>query len=239
MSDVERAMGNPEELKVSEIFASIQGEGVSAGEPAAFLRLAGCNLHCAWCDTKYTWDWQAFEYDREVTRLSVAGVSQQLHALTPRRLVITGGEPLIQQNAIADLLTLLSTEWFIEVETNGTFAPEPALLARVDQWNVSPKLAHAGDPAEQRIELDVLRAFAQSAKAWLKVVIHHAGDRVELDRLIEQTRWPLQRILLMAQAASAAELEQRTPLINELALLRGVAVSPRLHVARWNGKRGA
>jgi organic radical activating enzyme len=85
----------------------------------------------------------------------------------------------------------------------------------------------------------VLRAFAQSAKAWLKVVIHHAGDRVELDRLIEQTRWPLQRILLMAQAASAAELEQRTPLINELALLRGVAVSPRLHVARWNGKRGA
>ncbi|HEX2882865.1 MAG TPA: 7-carboxy-7-deazaguanine synthase QueE [Polyangiaceae bacterium] len=238
MNDVEHTADNPRELKVSEIFASIQGEGVSAGEPAAFLRLAGCNLHCTWCDTKYTWDWQAFDYDREVTRMSVATVSQQLQALTPRRLVITGGEPLIQQSGIADLLRLLSTEWFIEVETNGTFAAEPALLARIDQWNVSPKLAHAGDPAEQRIELDILRAFAQSDKAWLKVVIHQTDDRVELDRLIEQTRWPLQRILLMAQAASAAELEHRTPLINELALLRGVAVSPRLHVARWNGKRG-
>ena len=49
------------ELKVSEIFASIQGEGPSAGAAAVFLRLAGCNLRCHWCDTKYTWDWQNYE----------------------------------------------------------------------------------------------------------------------------------------------------------------------------------
>jgi organic radical activating enzyme len=238
INDVERAAGDPEELKVSEIFASIQGEGVSAGEPATFLRLAGCNLHCVWCDTKYTWDWQAFDYDREVTRLSVDAVSQQLHALSPRRLVITGGEPLIQQTGIAELLMQLSSDWFIEVETNGTFAPQPALLARINQWNVSPKLAHAGDPLASRIKPETLRTFAQNSNAWLKVVIEQGSDLAELDPLLAEVPWPKERILFMAQASSAADLEQRTPLINALALQRQARVSPRLHVARWNGKRG-
>ena len=49
------------ELKLSEIFESIQGEGPTAGEPCVFLRLAMCNLHCRWCDTKYTWDWKKYE----------------------------------------------------------------------------------------------------------------------------------------------------------------------------------
>lgn len=236
--DVAHEAGSENELKVSEIFASVQGEGASAGEPATFLRLAGCNLHCIWCDTKYTWDWQAFDYEREVTRVSIASVFQHLTALAPRRLVITGGEPLLQQAGIARLLTLLSNEWFIEVETNGTFTPQPALLKRINQWNVSPKLAHASDPAAQRIKPEALRGLAQTPNAWLKVVIQQASDLAELDQLLTQVPWPKERILFMAQAASAAELTAQTPLISELALLRGVAVSPRLHVARWNGKRG-
>lgn len=226
------------ELKVSEIFASIQGEGASAGEPATFLRLAGCNLHCVWCDTKYTWDWRNFEYDREVTRLSIAAVATRLNALAPRRLVITGGEPLIQQAGIAVLLQSLGSEWTIEVETNGTFTPDAALLARIDQWNVSPKLAHASDPLAVRIKLETLQAFARAPNAWLKVVIQESNDLTELDQLLVQASWPKERILLMPQAASAADLEQRTPLISALALQRGVGTSPRLHVARWNGKRG-
>lgn len=236
--DVTREAAGENELKVSEIFASVQGEGASAGEPSTFLRLAGCNLHCVWCDTKYTWDWQAFDYDREVTRASVASVFERLTALVPRRLVITGGEPLLQQASVARLLTLLSNEWFIEVETNGTITPQPALLERINQWNVSPKLAHASDPEAQRIQLMTLRVFAQTPNAWLKVVIQQASDLAELDQLLTQVPWSKERILFMAQAASAAELTQQTPLISELALLRGVTVSPRLHVARWNGKRG-
>jgi organic radical activating enzyme len=238
MSDVERTSDNPEALRVSEIFASIQGEGASAGEPATFLRLAGCNLHCVWCDTKYTWDWQAFDYDREVTRMSVDTVSEQLHARAPRRLVITGGEPLIQQRGIANLLTRLAATWLIEVETNGTFTPDAELLARIDQWNVSPKLAHAGDPAAQRIDLDVLRTFAQSDRAWLKIVVQGETDLAEASALISDLAWPKQRVLLMPEASTAEQLQHRASLIRQLASQQGFGVSPRLHVARWNGKRG-
>lgn len=238
MNDVERTADNPRELKVSEIFASIQGEGVSAGEPAAFLRLAGCNLHCTWCDTKYTWDWQAFDYDREVTRMSISSVAEQLHALAPRRLVITGGEPLIQQAGIAVLLQSLGSEWIIEVETNGTITPDTPLLARIDQWNVSPKLAHATDPEALRIRISTLQIFARMPTAWLKVVTEQATDLTELDQLIALSQWSNERILLMAQASTATDLQQRSPVISELALRRGLGVSPRLHVARWNGRRG-
>ncbi len=52
--------GNP------EIFYSIQGEGVNIGVPTVFLRLALCNLKCDWCDTKYTWDWDHYEYEKDV-----------------------------------------------------------------------------------------------------------------------------------------------------------------------------
>ena len=53
-------------VKISEIFESIQGEGTNAGKDAIFLRTAECNLRCTWCDTKYTWDWKNYSYDKEV-----------------------------------------------------------------------------------------------------------------------------------------------------------------------------
>ncbi|MGE0321573.1 MAG: hypothetical protein AB7S68_04680, partial [Polyangiaceae bacterium] len=63
--DSERTLP-PNILRISEVFASIQGEGVSLGAPCVFLRLALCNLRCSWCDTKYTWDWSQYRYADEV-----------------------------------------------------------------------------------------------------------------------------------------------------------------------------
>ena len=64
----------PTKLKLSEVFESIQGEGPSAGLPCVFVRLATCNLHCSYCDTKYTWDWQNYDYEREVRVVPLAVV---------------------------------------------------------------------------------------------------------------------------------------------------------------------
>ncbi len=225
-------------LKVSEIFASIQGEGPSAGEPAAFLRLAGCNLHCQWCDTKYTWDWQNYDYAREVTITQVAAVRDRLLALDPRRLVITGGEPLLQQDALGQLLGSLTEEWIVEVETNGTVAPQTALMQRVNQWNVSPKLSHAQDPLEQRVKPAVLQAFANNPRAWLKLVVQQSIDHAEILEIVSNCGWPHERVLLMPEAQSAEMLALRSPLVAQLAHEAGFAVSPRLHVALWNGRRG-
>ena len=100
-----------------EIFASLQGEGPSAGRPVAFLRLSRCNLACQWCDTAYTWHFTGDErphrsgetYDRKANQLTLseAQVAERIAALGQDRLVITGGEPMLQAGALATLLELL------------------------------------------------------------------------------------------------------------------------------------
>src|SRR6266540_5408390 len=91
------------ELKLSEVFESIQGEGTSAGLPCLFVRLAHCNLHCTWCDTKYTWDWETFDYAREVRLAKVADLAERIAHHPAQRVVITGGEPLLQQRSLVVL----------------------------------------------------------------------------------------------------------------------------------------
>jgi organic radical activating enzyme len=231
-------MSTADSLRVSEIFESIQGEGASAGAPAIFLRLATCNLRCSWCDTKYTWDWESHRYEEEVRTESVARVAARLAEVTGRRLVITGGEPLLQDRALSALVALLPAALPIEIETNGTLEPSASLLSRVNQWNVSPKLANGGDPRERRILIPALLALRDTGRAWLKLVISAAEDVAEAEALIAETAFPRERVLLMPQAATRAELAERGPLVTLLGKQSGLAVSPRLHVERWDGRRG-
>jgi len=228
------------ELKVSEVFASIQGEGPSAGAPCVFLRLAQCNLHCTWCDTKYTWDFRNYRFEDEVRVESVRNIAQRIEQHGADRLVVTGGEPLIQTDALVELFRTLDSErqLTLEVETNGTFAPSAELAARVDQWNVSPKLANAGDPERLRLKPEALRAFAATGRAFLKLVVESASDADEADALVASVAWPRERVLLMAQASTRETLAERAPLVSAEALRRGLRYSPRLHVERWNGARG-
>lgn len=227
----------PAVLKVSEVFESLQGEGASAGVPCVFLRLATCNLRCAWCDTKYTWDFKQYRYENEVREVPVEVVATELRALRSRRLVVTGGEPLLQQPTLEALLLELGDEWTVEVETNGTLAPSPALAARVDQWNVSPKLENSGEPLARRLDRVVLDTFASTGKAWLKLVLE-TGDADEATALVRNLGWPVERVLFMPQARSRAELLDRSPAIAELSRAHGVRFSSRLHLVLWGERRG-
>lgn len=228
------------DLKISELFASIQGEGPSAGERTAFLRLAQCNLHCSWCDTKYTWDFRTYRFEDEVHVESVDAVARRVLAFDEERLVVTGGEPLLQDDALVELFRALDAErrMTLEIETNGTFAPNDALAARVDQWNVSPKLANAGDPERLRLKPEALRALAATGRAFLKLVVASPADADEADALVRSLAWPRERVLLMPQASTRETLAERGPLVAAEALRRGLRYSPRLHVERWNGARG-
>ncbi len=228
----------PGEIRVSEVFESIQGEGPSAGSPCMFVRLAACNLRCTWCDTPYTWDWQRFDYDQEVARQGVEQVATRVRASQTSRLVITGGEPMIQQHAISRLLALLPRELVVEVETNGTFAPEPALAERVDQWNVSPKLASGGDAVRLRIKPAALAALRDTGRAWLKLVVDADRDMAEAEALIGLIEWPRERVLLMPEARSRDELAERLPGVQRAAAQMRVGVSSRLHLTLWDGERG-
>jgi len=228
----------PTKLKLSEVFESIQGEGPSAGLPCVFVRLATCNLHCSYCDTKYTWDWQNYDYEREVRVVPLAVLAERITSSGTGRLVITGGEPLLQQAALSELLASLPSELYVEIETNGTLAPHPVLVERINQWNVSPKLSSAGDPEHLRIRRAALVALRDSARAFLKIVIADQADVAEADALIAELAWPRERVLFMPQAQTRTELAERSPYVVKACLARGFRFSPRLHIALWGGERG-
>ena len=121
-SDVEQ-----QQLEVAEIFESVQGEGAGVGQPCLFVRLAGCNLQCSWCDTRYAWDWNAFDRDAEARVMSVDQLAEQIHYAVSRRVVLTGGEPLLQEPMLERLLTHLSGDIDLQVETNGSLMPHQPL----------------------------------------------------------------------------------------------------------------
>jgi 7-carboxy-7-deazaguanine synthase len=98
-------------LRITEIFASIQGESSYAGLPFVFVRLTGCNLRCRYCDTAYAWDGGS--------DASVADVVAQVETFALSRVAITGGEPLLQQGAFALATALLDRGHVVLVETNG------------------------------------------------------------------------------------------------------------------------
>ena len=227
----------PSILKLNEIFTSLQGEGPSAGAPATFVRLALCNLHCSWCDTRYTWDFQQYSYENEVHRVSVDSVARRVGESGAPRVIITGGEPLQQQRAIAQLLELLP-QLAVEIETNGTFAPSAELARRVDQWNVSPKLANAGDPPERRIRLDALSALLDTGRAFLKFVLNEPGDVEEVRALQKTLNWPRDRVYLMPQATTPEQHRAQSQWLTQVCLQHGFRFSPRLHVVLWGGERG-
>jgi organic radical activating enzyme len=168
----------------------------------------------------------------------VLDVATKLRSYGIPRLVVTGGEPLLQQRDLAVLLDSLDPETDVEVETNGTIPPSSSLVARVDQWNVSPKLSSAADPLHKRIRHAVLEMLRKTDRAWLKLVIASSTDIHEADSLMASLHWPADRVLFMPEACSRAALIERTPFVARAAAERGISVSPRLHIERFDGARG-
>ena len=215
-----------------EIFHSIQGEGVSQGTPCVFLRLAGCNLACSWCDTAYSWNGTV-----PGVRLTPEKAAELALRYPCRRLVLTGGEPLIQQKALPALLRLLP-DHAVELETNGTIMPDAELLERITQFNVSPKLPHSGNETARTWKPDVLRRLASTEKAWFKFVVACEEDVKTALRQASGADIPAERILLMPLASTRAELDAMRAQTVERCLRYGLRFSDRLHIAIWDSKKG-
>ena len=230
-----------------EIFASLQGEGRSAGLPCTFVRLSRCNLACSWCDTAYTWhfegdnrphrDGNTFERTVNQVVLSEADVAARIMVLGGNRLVITGGEPLLQGAALARMVALLKGH-AIEIETNGTVAPHAELAPLVDQYNVSPKLRHSGNPAEIALLSERLQTWSNEPKANFKFVISAPEDLAEVLELQAAYAIPASRIQLMPEGTTSAAIRARSAWLAPLALDHGLGFSDRLHIHLYGDTRG-
>jgi organic radical activating enzyme len=234
-----------------EIFASLQGEGLSVGKPSTFVRLSRCNLGCVWCDTAYTWrftgsaslgrhphnDGLAFERGENQVNLEETNVAARIAALGGSRLVVTGGEPLLQGPALARMLALLPP-MHIEIETNGSVAPVPALAPLVDQYNVSPKLKHSGNPADIARNPERLAAWSNEPKAWFKFVISTPEDLTEVLAIQHDHAIPPSRIYLMPEGRDSATIRSRMAWLADICSKNEFNLTDRLHIHLYGDTRG-
>ena len=230
-------------LRISEHFYSIQGEGASVGTPAIFVRLQGCNLLCGrngatWtCDTIDVWKkGQAYS----IKEWHELFLSQYKGALdVGAHIIITGGEPLLQQQALTQWVQLLDAELKIEVETNGTICPNQELMDRVYQWNVSPKLDNSGEEKTKRVKKEALEFFASCSKTCFKFVISSDGDIQKIYADYPEVKdVPMERKYLMPAADNQIQLKELYPKIIEISKKYGFVLGQRFHIEIWNQKTG-
>jgi len=233
-------------LKVSEVFGpTFQGEGVSLGRRAAFIRLGRCNLACSWCDTPYTWDWSgqngtAYDPAQELYDGDAEQLTEQIASMDVPLVVITGGEPMSQQRSLIPLLAMLTHEdrHEIEIETNGTIVPMDEFDAYVTRYNVSPKLANSNQPESNRIKPEALRALNGTGKATFKFVVTSPDDIEEIERVLAVGDIEPSKVWIMGEGRSADDIDGHAQSVVVDVLEQGWNITTRLHVLLWGDARG-
>ncbi len=212
-------------MRIVEIFCSIQGEGKFLGTPSLFIRLHGCNLYCKYCDTKYSW----YRYVEKNLDEIYKEVKELLKKYKPQHLVITGGEPLLQQEEVISLINLIG-EYFelIEIETNGTIMPK--ISNDKVFYNVSIKLSNSGVRYEDRIKEEVINYFNSIKNSIFKFVVKDLIDINEVRDLINRFKIKKEKVYLMPLANNRDELEKISRNIAIQCILHGFKYSDRLHL---------
>jgi len=226
-------------MKISEIFYSIQGEGVLTGVPSAFVRVSGCNLRCVWCDTPYT------SWSPEGREMSIDEIVAEVRGSGASHAVVTGGEPMIFPEVIELTRRLKEASLHTTVETAGT------VYQRVicDLMSISPKLASStpheregGKWAAQHERLryapDVLRRLTSEYTYQLKFVVTEPGDIAEIEKIVKEIGADPSRVLLMPEGISAEAIRDRARWLVDLCKRYGFRYSPRLHIDIWGNERG-
>lgn len=245
-------------INVSEIFHSIQGEGPTSGKPSVFLRLQACNLMCGGMGTQKdrelhdgaTWRCDTIEVWMEGDQLTTKSLAAHLfneysqQFLNGSQLIITGGEPLLQQDQFSDLLGKLQSQLAkqvrLEIETNGTIVPTVDEIT--NQYNVSPKLSNSGMPKKRRIKPEAMESFANLAhqnKAFFKFVVTREEDIGEIiDDYINPFAIPSNRIWLMPGCSNKEQFSKVAPKVAEICQKYGLNFTSRLQINLWNETTG-
>jgi organic radical activating enzyme len=227
------------ELIVSEMFGvTLQGEGRSQGKPAFFLRLGLCNLDCSWCDTPYTWDWtgkNGIKFSKaDLLHMTLEDIVDNIPDHAPR-LVISGGEPMIQKKNIIRLIDELPQMMAVEIETNGTLSPSG--IQPFVHFNVSPKLPHSGVEFNKGINIEVLKEF-KDLDADFKFVVSRLEDIEMIQDLQEIVDIDGSNIWIMPEGRSLREITHNLAEWFTVCADNQWNLSTRLHVLAFNDKRG-
>jgi 7-carboxy-7-deazaguanine synthase len=214
-------------VRIAELYASLQGEGLLAGTPSTFVRGSGCNLRCHWCDTPFT-SWKPVGEEWSIERIAAA-----VEALGVPHVVLTGGEPLLPADAGELCASLRAGGRHLTIETAGTILP-PAAAAEslADLLSISPKLASSAPPPD-------------TPGGWHGR--HTAARRRDdiLVAMLRAPRWqlgpgklPRGRVFVMPQGTTPTALQETTAWLAAACAAEGLRLAPRHHIAWYGNRRG-
>ncbi|MDQ1289847.1 MAG: 7-carboxy-7-deazaguanine synthase [Actinomycetota bacterium] len=225
----------PDMLVVSEIVSpTLVGDGPLAGWRCAVIRLGGCNLACTWCDVPDSWDGSRVELQVALVRRLVRNILEEALSSSPRLVVITGGEPLLQQRSPgwAGMLEFLNARNIeSEIHTNGTLVPTAETADLAHRFVVSPKLSHSGEPTWTRLRPDALRAWADLAatgKVAFSFVVRDRMDVQTVASLAGIHSIPSEIIWISPEGSLPSRISEVTTDVTETVLLHGFNLAPRI-----------
>jgi 7-carboxy-7-deazaguanine synthase len=226
-------------VKISELFYSIQGEGILVGVPSVFIRTSGCNLRCTWCDTPYT-SWQP-----EGEEQTLAEIMHKVRGFGAHHVVVTGGEPMIAPEIISLTNALREDRLHITIETAGTVYQPVAC----DLMSISPKLRNsvphereggrwAAQHERLRYQPAVLRRLVAEYPHQMKFVVSGPEDMAEIETMRTELGVARENVILMPEGTDHETLRERGEWIAEVCKREQYRFSPRLHVELWGARRG-
>lgn len=242
-------------IRLCEIYPAPQGEGPSVGTPSLFVRLAGCNLHCGWCDSFFTWNYEGTKFGNEpfnFPKVKREDESREMDVVDFRNLVmtlcrqhlvknvvLTGGEPTLQQAALVEALGDLGdiAQIRFEVETNGTVPLSTEFANMVDQVNCSPKLENSGNPKTLRFRQEALRIIGSHRNSYLKFVVQSEADLAEIVEVVKAAGVKPDHVYLMPEGITVESQRDNFQKVTALASIHGFKLSPRVHILLNGSKR--
>jgi 7-carboxy-7-deazaguanine synthase len=208
-------------MRVSEIFFSLQGEGVLMGTPTTFVRFVGCNLDCTWCDTKY-----AREGGEE---RSIDQIFDQVESFETPFVCLTGGEPLVQEDIYKLIDTLLDNSYHVTIETNGSIPLDR--IPNSEDVLISMDVKCPSSGMSDKIEYDNLEFL--SPRDQLKFII---ADRVDYLFALKVMREHEINAPIIMTPVGGTDLQELSEWVLRDKIF--VRVLPQLHKLIWGDKRG-
>lgn len=230
-------------LRISEIFSSVQGEGQFLGVPSTFVRTSGCNLRCVWCDTPYA------SWSPEGPMKSIDQIVSECQDLKNQHVVLTGGEPMLF-DPIEELAKHLQAKGhFITIETAGTITRTlPSCF-----MSISPKPAHSAPPKDTpgdwyqrhestRFQPETIRHLVAHHDYQFKFVVkpEEPGSIEEIQSMLTAIdhKIPPEKIFLMPEGRDQATLNERLKLLVPICHETGYRLAPRIQIDIFGDTRG-